>query len=324
MANTAIEVYAPERTEVERHMRKWGIHEPSMYQKCREWYLRCSNEKWFARGVEFPGVYNGEAGTYLAVSNGESNRAAAMYDHSFIAGFDNGVSAPEYLFFTVYFFVGRVFLNTHGFCSKQYPMHDLGRFDAMLQRMCDERGINMQREVHTDRGVKVWENFRRIMSMLQVAMHAEYVSGHCWDRYATLDVYRSLHAMGMSVEDCKRVHFWVFHHHDPVRMFVPRADEWYTLGTWTCIGQQSDVFDWSVENVAVPRGMQSILDQFNIRGPDDIERMPFEMGQRVWRFILHVAPWMTRPMLRAVSDPTTVRAVSDNRPEGDDVPRSRQ
>ena len=75
-------------------------------------------------------------------------------------------------------------------------------------------------------------------------------------------------------------------------MYVPKADEWWTLGTWTCIGQGEDLFDWGAQGgIVVPKSMKNILESFQLKSPADVYHLDPSVGQRIMRLIFQVAPW---------------------------------
>ena len=85
----AREYVPPTEEQLAEQMRKWGISNRSLAEV---WYERCSTQTWWARGVEFPGVWNGQQGSFLAVSTPESSQIAKMSDNAYLQGLDQGIS----------------------------------------------------------------------------------------------------------------------------------------------------------------------------------------------------------------------------------------
>ena len=181
----------------------------------------------------------------------------------------------------------------HDYKLKVYQMFSAGTFENVLGTLAANAGIaNWLEMLHVHDGMLIYQGLRILLNMLGIPVYAHVTSGLSWHKYASCDVYQSIHSPSMNVEDC-RPSWWLVCDEQPYPWMrhVPKAEEWFALYSWEAYGQLERQLtnDYTVD-LRIPRGVQEVCQVFGVSIPEEFRRMPADVQRRMRVLVRQTAP----------------------------------
>ena len=172
--------------------------------------------------------------------------------------------------------------------------------EDVLEALAVAAGITKWREIlHVRDGMLVYQGLRRLLNKLGIQVYAHVTSGLSWHKYATCDVFQSIHSPAMDIDECKPA-WWLVCHPAPYpwQRYVPNQEDWYTLHSWEAYGQSERQLtnDYQVD-LRIPRGVHEVCRVFDVNTIAEIQRMPAEQQNRIMVLLRQAAPGIDMNMM---------------------------
>ena len=258
-----------------------------------EWMRYVAANTYLAGAFYFPCQWMGVHGVLLAVSTAASSALSKTNASPCMQIVQNGIPRPEFLAFDAYFYQGLNFGNIRGFSDGMYRAFKVGTFEDALGALAATAGIgDWLQMLFVQDGMLIYQGLRDLLHAVGVPVYAHLTSGLSWHKYASLDVYLSIHSPGMDVEDCSPAWWLVCEERPyPWERYVPRAEDWFGLYSWEAYGQRERQLtnDYTVD-LRIPRAAQDVCQTFGVHGPEDFRRMPEVFQRRMVELVRTAAP----------------------------------
>ena len=236
--------------ELDRLMLSWWLP-PEARQLAAAYAQHVLDNTYFTRAIEVSGAPFGFNGTLLALSTPLSASVCAGHVNEFASrGY---TSDPDWLYYEVWMFTGKVLLNFHGYHDARHQgtrmQHGDGRpillgeyFDGVLPRIDRTLTNWRQRFAAVHHPGAYYNGLRALLLSVGVCHHLEMNFGTSWSGYRCLDAYIKIITHGMpSHPDAawfilNSTTYWK--HRE-----LKRPEEWYGLHDWVCVGQRPSITD---------------------------------------------------------------------------------
>ena len=216
---------------------KWDMP-GSMYADAKLWYEMVVNDSYFSKALMMAWTMGGVSGCLVAVSTPDSNRA---FQQSLRDNARGGmITAPEWCFYTVFWFAGLVLLNFAGIGQRKYNGTELEMpLGILLRTACESQGIQFLPYVQITGG-SYHRSLRQLLYDLGIFAHLEITTGLSWRAYRGLDAYLKVFS-GASEPPLEEAHFVLNTKYPVWARQLLSPEEWWKCVVWHSVGQRESI-----------------------------------------------------------------------------------